>query len=96
MSQSRRLRGVAENAGVVVALFPLSRRVDAFSVGRRRPIIVLNSDDPPSRSVWNVAHELGHLILHRRSTLDRRHLEEEADKFAAALLLPAQAFSLSS
>jgi Zn-dependent peptidase ImmA (M78 family) len=57
--------------------------------------------DPAERR-WTIAHELGHLVLGhpalpagelcrprvRRRRGDRRHYEDEADGFAAALLIP--------
>ena len=51
------------------------------------------------RRQFNCAHELGHIILHERysdlNEIDReefRERENEANAFAAALLLPATAF----
>ena len=52
------------------------------------------------RTRFNVCHELGHLILHKdvlpAEFNDRRYFqvaESQADRFAAALLTPAEAFS---
>jgi Zn-dependent peptidase ImmA (M78 family)/transcriptional regulator with XRE-family HTH domain len=57
------------------------------------PCIFLNSTLPADRMRFTLAHELGHLVLHRYPTKD---MENEANVFAAAFLMPskdiAQAF----
>lgn len=81
---------VAENAGAVVTRFAANApKVDAFSRFGKRPSIVLNRDkQSSSRSVWDLAHECGHLVLHRDYLGDDKGREKEADRFAGALLLP--------
>jgi Zn-dependent peptidase ImmA (M78 family)/transcriptional regulator with XRE-family HTH domain len=75
--------------------------VDAFSCWQDgRPFIFLATDkDCAVRSRFDAAHELGHMILHRHlsqeelediETLNR--IEREANRFAAAFLLPAKTF----
>src|SRR5439155_14410703 len=52
------------------------------------------------RARFNLGHELGHLILHRRVDekhvryipSDHRKMEEQAHRFAGAFLLPAKSF----
>jgi Zn-dependent peptidase ImmA (M78 family) len=66
--------------------------VDAFSTwAGGRPIVVLGQDkaDPP-RSRFDVAHELGHLVLHHDAEPGRQTVEQQAHRFAAAFLLPAE------
>jgi Zn-dependent peptidase ImmA (M78 family) len=61
--------------------------VDAVSsrpVGRD-PLIVLNTGTPPERQRFTLAHELGHLVMHQ--VPDPRQ-EQQADRFAAELLMP--------
>ncbi|NML33353.1 XRE family transcriptional regulator [Paraburkholderia antibiotica] len=64
-----------------------------------RPLVLLSADkDNGYRSRFDLAHELGHLILHRhipRSTERERHkqLEAQAHRFAGAFLLPAETFA---
>jgi Zn-dependent peptidase ImmA (M78 family)/transcriptional regulator with XRE-family HTH domain len=64
-----------------------------------RPIVLLSADkDNGFRSRFDLAHELGHLILHKhiQHVTDReRHkqLERQAHRFAGAFLLPAENFS---
>src|SRR5262249_5990128 len=64
------------------------------------PFIVLNADKESAvRSRFDLAHELGHLILHRSVTPDDlkkkplfRQIEKQAFRFAGALLLPQRPF----
>lgn len=85
---------VAENAGIVVTEFEEAEKVDAFSVTKDgRGVIVLNTVlESTSRSRWNVAHEIGHLVLHRGLVTGDKVSEQQADWFAAGFLLPAAAF----
>lgn len=81
-----------ERHGVVVARMLLeSDTVDAFSVPfADRPVIVLGKDKGrPDRSRWDCAHELGHLVMHDPDPQRSLHLENQANWFAAELLLPA-------
>lgn len=81
-----------ERHGVVVARMLLeSDTVDAFSVPfPDRPVIVLGKDKGrPDRSRWDCGHELGHLVMHDPDPQRSRHLEDQANWFAAELLLPA-------
>lgn len=61
--------------------------------------MLLSADkDNGYRSRFDLAHELGHLILHRhipRPTERERHkqLEAQAHRFAGAFLLPAETFA---
>ena len=66
--------------------------VDAFSFWKpRKPFVFLNTFKTAERSVFDAAHELGHLVLHERGGAHRpRNEEREADHFAAAFLMPAQ------
>lgn len=67
-----------------------------WSNARKRPFILLNSDKATcARSRFDVAHELGHMLLHRNITegIDRsspiyRRIEDQAHLFASAFLLP--------
>ncbi|MCE9656559.1 XRE family transcriptional regulator [Clostridium celatum] len=79
-----------------------NKKVDAFSRWYQGvPYIVLGSDKNSAvRSRFDLAHELGHLIMHRhinqddlsnKNTLDK--IELEANQFAAAFLLPLSSFN---
>lgn len=73
--------------------------LSAWSEGLGRPIILLSADkDNGYRSRFDLAHELGHLILHRNISMptkrDRhKQLEQQAHRFAGAFLLPAETFA---
>ncbi len=73
--------------------------LSAWSEVLGRPLILLSADkDNAYRSRFDLAHELGHLILHRhikRTTDPSRHklLEQQAHRFAGAFLLPAELFA---
>jgi Zn-dependent peptidase ImmA (M78 family)/DNA-binding XRE family transcriptional regulator len=81
---------VVENAGAVVTYFgDLSERVDAFSMDRRRPIIVRSSlKESLCRQRFDFAHECGHLIMHRGVQTGDRVTEDQAHRFASAFLFP--------
>ena len=58
------------------------------------PIVLVDTAMPTSRLRMSLAHELGHLVLHKAHGLaDRRVSEHEAAKFAAAFLLPSDSLS---
>lgn len=65
--------------------------VDAFSFWRNNvPFVFLNTFKTAERSVFDTAHELGHLVLHRHvGPGHSRSAEREADAFASAFLMPA-------
>lgn len=73
--------------------------LSAWSAVLGRPLVLLSADkDNGYRSRFDLAHELGHLILHRhiaRPTDRERHkeLEQQAHRFAGAFLLPAETFA---
>lgn len=85
---------VAENAGAVVTHFEgLSERVDALSMDRPRPIIV-RGDAKASlcRQRFDIAHEIGHLVMHRGIVTGDSVTEKQAHRFAGAFLIPASTF----
>jgi Zn-dependent peptidase ImmA (M78 family)/transcriptional regulator with XRE-family HTH domain len=83
-----------EGIGVWFLAVPAMKGRDAFCCwvsdeGKQIPIIVISPDCPGDRLLMNVAHELGHLILHKNQ-LGRLspELEKEAFAFGAELLMP--------
>ncbi len=92
-----------ENAGVILVRTNFGvDSLDAFSQWDSGvPFVFLNADKGSAvRSRFDAAHELGHLVLHRH-LLDKQiknlaiHsiLENQAHRFAGALLLPERSFS---
>lgn len=69
------------------------REVDAFSLIRDdRPFVFLNTDRSAERQRFDAAHELGHLLLHSGAArVHGRDREAEANRFAAAFLMPRRA-----
>jgi len=55
---------------------------------RRIPVLVTNAAMPGDRQRFNLAHELGHLVIKQKQT---REDEDNAHRFAAALLVPDEA-----
>jgi Zn-dependent peptidase ImmA (M78 family)/transcriptional regulator with XRE-family HTH domain len=98
------LTAVAESNGVMVVRHAL----DASALDGQMewlmpegiPLVVLNADKRVAvRSRLDLAHELGHAILHRKITPEQfnkpeifKLLEDQAFRFGAALLLPEHSF----
>lgn len=85
-----------ERLGITVLGIPYSAlALDAFCAWRDGyPIIGLLSDVPGDRIRFSVAHELGHLVLHRPGETGKS-IEAQADEFAAELLTPRVAIEQS-
>jgi Zn-dependent peptidase ImmA (M78 family)/DNA-binding XRE family transcriptional regulator len=89
-----------QEKGFVISRFEFKNyKVDAFSQWlNHTPYIILGSDKSAARSRFDAAHELGHLILHSHIDQDKMknqilaRLEDEANYFAGAFLLPAESF----
>ena len=85
------LVAIVEAAAVPVFALDLEHdKLSAISmpglVGRH--VIILNSRLPASAQRFALAHELGHLVMHNGVVTN--NLESEADRFASALLMPAE------
>lgn len=91
------LSRIVERLGVVILALPVDgQKHDAFcwwhnDQRRPYPVIATLRGAPADRLRWNVAHELGHVILHRNG--GGRDAEVEADQFAAELLTPLAALA---
>lgn len=87
-----------EQAGIKLRVRPFGfKKTFGLSVGESDggPAIVVNSEEgiPVERQLFSIAHELGHLILHRSSydatSVDENEEEERgANQFAGDFLLP--------
>jgi Zn-dependent peptidase ImmA (M78 family)/transcriptional regulator with XRE-family HTH domain len=94
-----------ENSSTIIARDYLdAKTLDAFSLwdmANQTPYIMLNADKGSAcRSRTDIAHELGHLLLHRRVNpiqLNKKEqfelIEHQAFKFAGAFLLTADGFA---
>lgn len=96
---------VLENRGIVLSRMLLGdAKLDALSAwspSQRRPFILLGAEkESASRSRFDAAHELGHLVLHRKvdartlgSAAMWKRIEDQAHRFAGAFLLPYSTFT---
>ena len=86
--------------GVIIIKMPLDvKEEDAFSQWQyadRIPVVVMVAEKPSAcRDRFSLAHELGHLILHRNVKLSEELLpvlEEQANMFASSFLMPAASY----
>lgn len=91
-----------ESKGIVVCRYEMEgESVEAFSFwnGPRPFVFMATEKEAGARRRYDLAHELGHLVLHRwieQSELEDKPtlkaVEGEADKFAGAFLLPSTSF----
>lgn len=73
----------------VFSLVEDAREVDAFSFWHERQgFVMLNTTKTPERGRFDAAHELGHLVLHRRGDIRAPEVEQQAHRFASAFLVP--------
>lgn len=80
-----------DNGGVVIPcdfgtdlLDAMSQRIDGLPV-----LFFVNVEAPADRLRHTLAHELGHMVLHTVTVKGDEEMEDEADAFAGAFLLPA-------
>jgi len=84
-----------ESKGVIVTYVSDHReQVDAFSTWNdNRPLVFLvTAKGSRSRTRFDAAHELGHLVLHADIAAASPEAEREANRFASAFLLPRDSF----
>lgn len=85
---------IERNGGIVVPctfgtdlIDAMSQRIDGMPV-----LFFVNKTAAADRVRYTLAHELGHMVLHTLSLTDDETMEEEADAFAGAFLVPADEF----
>jgi Zn-dependent peptidase ImmA (M78 family)/transcriptional regulator with XRE-family HTH domain len=82
---------VLEDAGILVMPYPVGTNKlsgVSFPISQSCSFALLNSEMPSDRYRYTLAHELGHLVMHR---LPSQHdMEEEANRFAGEFLMPAR------
>jgi len=91
---------IAEARGIRVMTLPLeSQDVDAFSFWAGSiPFVFLSRNKSPERSRFDLAHEIGHIVMHSRSEEDPgtdHDRESEAQRFASSFLMDPVALSAS-
>lgn len=96
---------LVENNGAIMSRYELGAdELDAFSqwcTSEGVPYFILGADkNCAARSRYDVGHELGHMVLHRkvrRTQLNQKAafalIERQANRFAGAFLLPERSFS---
>lgn len=85
---------LVEAKGVRLAALPRGHdAIDAFCFHRDGvPYVFVNTTRTAERRRFDIAHELGHLVLHGDLEMDpstSKQREEDANAFAAAFLMPA-------
>ena len=85
------LTDYCERAGILVVWCDLEKGVDGVTMAVRDlpPCVFLNRSAPPDRMRASLAHELGHIVMHRVPT---ESIEEEANAFAAEFLVPERQY----
>ncbi|MBZ0145949.1 MAG: ImmA/IrrE family metallo-endopeptidase [Pseudorhodoplanes sp.] len=86
------LMGLLETNGVrIFSLSENTASVNAFSFWRdEKPYVFLNNFKTAESSIFDAAHELGHLVMHKHGDpKETRSAEREANSFASAFLMPA-------
>ena len=96
------LVSLIEDAGIKLYLNDFNfQKTFGLSVNKEDggPAIIVNNNEAISveRKIFTIAHELGHLILHKNSfdgevSEENETEEKQADMFAAELLMPQEAF----
>lgn len=76
----------------VFSLAPDLSSVDAFSFySQGRPFALVNTTKTGERQRFDLAHELGHLVMHgEHQVTSSREAEQQAQKFSGAFLMPRE------
>lgn len=85
------LTDYCERAGILVIWASLGKGVDGVTMKVRDlpPCIFLDNSSPPDRMRASLAHELGHVIMHKIPT---DSIEDEANAFASEFMVPDKQF----
>ncbi|MCF6515330.1 ImmA/IrrE family metallo-endopeptidase [Lactobacillus sp. S2-2] len=94
------LMSAIEKSGVFVLERGLNKKIGTYSTwtDTNRPYIILRNNKYGSDRLFDLAHEFGHLLLHRGSDFNSsdvnyiKKLKSEANYFASALLLEKDFF----
>ena len=94
------LRLLEDEAGLRIFIVPLPKDgIDgAYQLDRGEPFVLINQEKGPTRKRFTLSHEFGHHRLGHGAQFDskielqdRRRTEQEANRFAAAFLMPRPA-----
>jgi Zn-dependent peptidase ImmA (M78 family)/transcriptional regulator with XRE-family HTH domain len=85
------LTRVIESAGIVVIPYDFGTDlIDGFGQHKNEeipPLIFVNTRQPKDKLRFTLAHEIGHLIMHR---MPNPEMESQANRFAAEFLMPTE------
>ena len=81
-------KAIEDAGGIIIKCDFDTRKIDAISqwITGLPPLFFVNAGVPGDRMRFSLAHELGHVIMHRTVNAD---LEDQANRFAASFLMPA-------
>lgn len=88
---------ILDNLNAIVVFYPLEGVKGFYQYFQRNNIIYIDEQLPEHEKIFVCAHELGHMFLHKkanaifmdsRTQLTTSKYENEADRFAADLLIP--------
>lgn len=90
-----------ENHGVFIGYLSLPQKIDGISLWvNKRPYVLINRGAYACRARFDLAHELGHLILHTSLAQEDLHrkeildlVEHQANLFGNAFLVPENAIA---
>lgn len=92
---SNMVRVLESSGAIICTAHEISEKVDAFCNDDILPIVVRNDSKSSVRCRFDLAHELGHLILHKgvnNDVIENPMIEKQANHFASCLLLPKATF----
>jgi Zn-dependent peptidase ImmA (M78 family) len=87
---------ICEKLGIWVYILPLGNVTGHYTYMKRKKVFFINENLDILQQCFCIAHELGHAVLHTKSNVYfnnsktffvQAKLENEADKFAAELLI---------
>ncbi len=92
----KHVMNTVERGGALVIAVPVPLvKWDAYCVWAgdeaEKPVVVVASEAPGDRLRLSVAHELGHLVMHRSLKGELKTIDREANRFAAEFLMPEAA-----
>ncbi len=86
----KNLVDVMERAGIVIIdcdMEDTGLSGVSYNIHGLPPLVFINKNQPMDRYRFTLAHELGHLVMHKSPSPT---MESEADRFASEFLLPTQ------